>query len=171
MKKKLALICLSLLWSCQEEASITYPETKQQTVVDTYFDTKVVDNYRWLEDDLSEETADWVQNQNDLTFDQLDKIPFRKELKGRLEALWNFEKISAPFQEGDFTYFYKNEGLQNQYVLYRYRENKEEASVFLDPNTFAEDGTTSLLAFSFLKMGAKQLMLFQKVEAIGGKSL
>ena len=100
MKKVLALICLILLWSCQEEASITYPETKQQAVVDTYFDTEVVDNYRWLEDDLSEETADWVQNQNDLTFDQLDKIPFRKELKGRLEALWNYEKISAPFQEG-----------------------------------------------------------------------
>ena len=99
MKKVLALICLILLWSCQEEASITYPETKQQAVVDTYFDTEVVDNYRWLEDDLSEETADWVQNQNDLTFDQLDKIPFRKELKGRLEALWNYETISAPFHE------------------------------------------------------------------------
>ena len=155
MKKVLALICLILLWSCQEEASITYPETKQQAVVDTYFDTEVVDNYRWLEDDLSEETADWVQNQNNLTFDQLDKIPFRKELKGRLEALWNYEKISAPFQEGDFTYFYKNEGLQNQYVLYRYRDNKEEASVFLDPNTFAEDGTTSLAGIQFSKDGSK----------------
>ena len=97
-EKKLALICLSLLWSCQEEASITYPETKQQTVVDTYFDTKVVDNYRWLEDD-GEETADWVQNQNDLTFDQLDKIPFRKELKGRLEALW-ISKNKCSFSRG-----------------------------------------------------------------------
>ena len=155
MKKVLALICLILLWSCQEEASITYPETKQQAVVDTYFDTEVVDNYRWLEDDLSDETANWVQKQNDLTFGELDKIPFRNELKRRLEQLWNYEKISAPFQEGDFTYFYKNEGLQNQYVLYRYKENKEDAVVFLDPNTFAEDGTTSLAGIRFSKDGSK----------------
>ena len=121
MKKTFALISLGLLWSCQEQVRLDYPETKQEAVIDTYFETEIVDNYRWLEDDLNEETANWVQKQNDLTFGELDKIPFRNELKRRLEQLWNYEKISAPFQEGDYTYFYKNEGLQNQYVLYRYK--------------------------------------------------
>ena len=155
MKKTFALMSLGLLWSCQEQVHLNYPETKQEAVIDTYFETEIIDNYRWLEDDLSDETANWVQKQNDLTFGELDKIPFRNELKRRLEQLWNYEKISAPFQEGDFTYFYKNEGLQNQYVLYRYKENKEDAVVFLDPNTFAEDGTTSLAGIRFSKDGSK----------------
>lgn len=154
--KRLSLICLVLIFvSCKESTTLSYPETKKLAVTDTYFDSEVVDNYRWLEDDLSEETADWVGRQNDVTFDFLKKIPFRNQLKERLETLWNYEKIGAPFTEGEYTYFYKNDGLQNQYVVFRYKEEKEKAEVFLDPNTFAEDGTTSLAGLSFSKSGKR----------------
>ncbi|MDP6922804.1 MAG: S9 family peptidase, partial [Lutibacter sp.] len=132
---------------------LIYPVTHKGLTVDTYFGTEVADPYRWLEDDLSEETAAWVQAENNLTFDYLDKIPFRSELKQRLETLWNYEKIGAPFNEGDYTYFYKNDGLQNQYVLYRHKEGAE-ATVFLDPNTFSEDGTISLGNVSFSDDGS-----------------
>ena len=121
-------------------------------MVDTYFDTEVLDNYRWLEDDYAPNTKNWVEKQNETTFSYLDNIPFRRELKERLEQLWNYEKVSAPFKEGDYTYFYKNDGLQNQYVVYRDKEG-ETPEVFLDPNTFAEDGTTSLAGLSFSENG------------------
>jgi prolyl oligopeptidase len=121
-------------------------------VVDTYFDAEVLDNYRWLEDDYAPNTKNWVEKQNETTFSYLDNIPFRSELKERLEQLWNYEKVSAPFKEGDYTYFYKNDGLQNQYVVYRDKEG-ETPEVFLDPNTFAEDGTTSLAGLSFSENG------------------
>ncbi len=113
----------------------------------------VNDPYRWLEDDRSEETEKWVKEENAVTFGYLEKIPFRKDLKNRLEQLWNYEKLSSPFNEGDYTYFYKNDGLQNQYVLYRQKEN-QEAEVFLDPNSFSDDGTTSLMGLSFTKDGS-----------------
>jgi len=148
----LGLACMAI--SCQDSGQLIYPDSPKKAVVDTYFDTEVVDNYRWLEDDLSEETANWVGAQNDLTFKELDKIPFRNELKRRLEELWNYEKIGSPFKEGEYTYFYKNEGLQNQYVVYRYKENKDNEEVFLDPNRFAEDGTTSLAGLSFSQDGS-----------------
>jgi len=148
----LGLACMAI--SCQDSGQLIYPDSPKKAVVDTYFDTEVVDNYRWLEDDLSEETANWVGAQNDLTFKELDKIPFRNELKRRLEELWNYEKIGSPFKEGEYTYFYKNEGLQNQYVVYRYKENKDNVEVFLDPNRFAEDGTTSLAGLSFSQDGS-----------------
>lgn len=154
--KRLAFFSLLLiLVGCEESSTLKYPETQKQAVTDTYFGEEVVDNYRWLEDDLSEETADWVGRQNDVTFDFLKKIPFRNQLKERLESLWNYEKIGAPFTEGDYTYFYKNDGLQNQYVVYRYKEDKAKAEVFLDPNTFAEDGTISLAGLSFSKSGKR----------------
>lgn len=140
---------VGLLLACQQNPKLSYPETEKIAVKDTYFETEVIDNYRWLEDDLSEATADWVTSQNDLTFGELEKIPFRNALKERLEKLWNYEKVGAPFKEGEYTYFYKNSGLQNQYVLYRYKESKDDTEVFLDPNTFAEDGTTSLAGLSF----------------------
>ena len=155
MKKIFLLLLLTLIYSCQQRPELNYPETKKQPVVDSYFDIEVVDNYRWLEDDLSEETADWVSAQNDITFGELEKIPFRNALKERLQKLWNYEKIGAPFKEGDYTYFYKNTGVQNQFVLYRYKEKKENAKVFLDPNSFAEDGTTSLAGLSFSDDGSK----------------
>lgn len=155
MKRLAFFNLLLILVGCEESSTLKYPETQKQAVTDTYFGEEVVDNYRWLEDDLSEETADWVGRQNDVTFDFLKKIPFRNQLKERLESLWNYEKIGAPFTEGDYTYFYKNDGLQNQYVVYRYKEDKAKSEVFLDPNTFAEDGTISLAGLSFSKSGKR----------------
>nr|WP_105170405.1 prolyl oligopeptidase family serine peptidase [Pseudoalteromonas sp. T1lg24] len=135
------------------QAALTYPETKKGEVVDTYFDTQVADPYRWLEDDMSEETAQWVKTQNKVTFDYLSQIPYRDKLKERLTKLMDYEKVSAPFKEGKYTYFYKNDGLQNQYVIYRQVEDGEP-EVFLDPNTFSDDGTTSLAGITFSKDGS-----------------
>ncbi|MDO4228428.1 MAG: prolyl oligopeptidase family serine peptidase [Capnocytophaga sp.] len=156
-KKIVPLGCVLLAIACsekpkQEEVKMIYPQTKKVDTVDVYFDTKVEDPYRWLEDDRSEETANWVKAQNEVTFGYLDKIPYRKTIKERLEKLWNYEKIGSPFQEGDFIYYYKNDGLQNQSVLYRKdKDGKEE--VFLNPNEFSKDGTTSLAGISFTEDG------------------
>ncbi|WP_298340933.1 prolyl oligopeptidase family serine peptidase [uncultured Algibacter sp.] len=134
---------------------MNYPETKTVDTIDTYFNTEVKDPYRWLEDDKSEDTVTWVKTQNKTTFSYLNSIPYRKDLKERLSKLWNYEKTGSPFKEGNYTYFYKNDGLQNQYVIYRYKtgEDPSTASIFLDPNTFKEDGTISLGGISFSKNG------------------
>lgn len=157
--KKIILLTLVgfFLVSCKKSDSqkivaLKYPTTKKVDTVTNYFGTEVKDPYRWLEHDMSDETATWVSEQNKVTFDFLANIPYREALKNRLEKLWNYEKIGAPFKEGDFTYFYKNNGLQNQYVLYRFKDD-EAPEVFLDPNTFSEDGTTSLGGLSFSKDG------------------
>jgi len=131
---------------------MNYPKTEKIPVIDTYFETDVIDNYRWLEDDKSKATEAWVKAENKVTFDYLSKIPYRSKLKERLSKLWNYEKVGTPFTEGDYTYFSKNNGLQNQSVIYRKKGNNE-AEVFLDPNTFSEDATTSLGALSFSKDG------------------
>src|SRR5690554_7590124 len=117
MKKILIpMFVVATLVSCKEQnkpeevTQITYPETKKVDTVDTYFGTEIKDPYRWLEDDRSEETAQWVKAQNEVTFNYLDKIPFRDQLKQRLENLWNYEKITAPFKEAGYTYYYKNDG-------------------------------------------------------------
>ena len=144
-----------LMSSCVNNSSApVYPSTLKQPVIEDHFGTEVVDNYRWLEDDNSEETADWVVAQNDVTFDYLKKIPFRSQMKERLEKLWNYEKLGAPFKEGNHTYYYKNDGLQNQYVVYR-EDAEGNSEVFLDPNKFSEDGTVSLGGLSFTKDGRK----------------
>lgn len=130
-----------------------YPQTKKGNQVDEFFGVKVEDPYRWLEDDLASETKSWVEAQNKTTFSYLDEIPFRDKLNKQLTDLWNYEKISAPFQEGDFTYYYKNDGLQQHYVLYRKGKNGKE-EVFIDPNKFSKDGTTSLAGVSFTKDGS-----------------
>ena len=160
MKSKIfPLFFILFIMSCNKnkfkQIKVQYPITKQVDTVDQYFETSVKDPYRWLEDDRSKETEAWVRSQNKTTFDYLDKIPFRSTLKKSLEKLWNYEKIGSPFKEGDYTYFYKNNGLQNQYVIYRYKndESPESATVFLDPNTFKEDGTVSLAGLSFSKSG------------------
>ncbi|MEN8766476.1 MAG: prolyl oligopeptidase family serine peptidase, partial [Polaribacter sp.] len=127
------------------------PLTTKKAVIDTLFGTEVVDNYRWLEDDRSEATETWVKAENEVTFDYLSKIPYRAQLKTRLTELWNYEKVGTPFTEGGYTYFYKNDGLQNQYVIYRKKDGEE--TIFLDPNTFSEDATTSLGSLSFSKDG------------------
>ncbi len=157
--KKIVLLAavLAILYSCKTESNnlertaVTYPETKTVDTVDTYFGEAVKDPYRWLEDDMSDETAEWVKSQNEVTFGYLDQIPYRQELKDRLEKMWNYEKLGSPFREGDYTYFYKNDGLQNQYVLYRKKNDEDE--VFLDPNSFSEDGTISLGGLSFSRDG------------------
>ena len=166
MKKiALCLLTLSIIMSCKEEDKqqavkrdivVDYPDTKKADTVTNYFGTDVKDPYRWLEDDKSAETEAWVKAENKATHSYLDNIPYRKALKQRLEKLWNYEKIGAPFKEGEYTYFYKNDGLQNQYVIYRYKtgEDPSTATVFLDPNTFKEDGTISLGGTSFSKNGS-----------------
>jgi prolyl oligopeptidase len=150
-------IALGLVISCStkpQDSAVKYPETQKIPVVDTYFEQEVVDNYRWLEDDRSTETEAWVKRQNEATYAHLNSISYKEELKSRLEKLWNYEKISQPFKEGGYTYFYKNDGLQNQSVLYRKKSDSEEAEVFLDPNTFTEDGTVSLAGLSFTEDGS-----------------
>ncbi|MDF2152927.1 prolyl oligopeptidase family serine peptidase [Vibrio sp. CAU 1672] len=133
--------------------ALKYPSTKKVEVVDDYFGTKVSDPYRWLEDDRSEETAKWVKAQNLITSDYLAQIPYRKQIEQRLTRLMDYEKLSRPFKEGKYTYFYKNDGLQDQDVLYR-QLGDGEAEVFLDPNTFSDDGTTSLANVRFSKDGS-----------------
>jgi prolyl oligopeptidase len=99
--------------------TLSYPDTKKVDTIDTYFGLQIADPYRWLEDDRSEETENWVKAQNEVTFDYLEAIPFRKEITERMTEMWNYERISAPFKEGKYTYYYKNDGLQNQSVIYR----------------------------------------------------
>jgi prolyl oligopeptidase len=137
----------------QKQTMINYPKSKKVDTVTNYFGTQVKDPYRWLEDDRSAETGVWVSAQNEITFNYLDQIPFRNKIKNRMEAIWNYERISAPSKEGKFSYFYKNNGLQNQSVLYRRDENGKE-EIFLDPNTFSKDGSTSLSDVSFSKDGS-----------------
>ncbi len=150
------LLTIIIFISCSRETKlksikVNYPETIKKPVVDTLFGNVVIDNYRWLENDRSEETENWVKTQNKVTSNYLSKIPYRQQLKKRLTQLWNYEKLGTPFVEGDYTYFYKNDGLQNQYVVYRKKDGRE--TIFLDPNTFSEDATTSLGSLSFSKDG------------------
>ncbi|WP_334113626.1 prolyl oligopeptidase family serine peptidase [Paucihalobacter sp.] len=154
------VIFLALLLGCEKASektitTVNYPETATVDTVDTYFGAEVKDPFRWLEDDRSSETEAWVKAQNQVTFGFLDSIPYRNELKNRLSNIWNYERIGAPFKESDYTYFYKNNGLQNQSVIYRHKTNEpsKNAEVFLDPNTFSKDGTTSLGGMSFSENG------------------
>jgi prolyl oligopeptidase len=161
MKKIIpGIFAIAILFSCddnskKDQIALNYPETKKVDTVTNYFGTDVKDPYRWLEDDRSEETGDWVKRQNEVSFGYLENIPYRKELNDRLTRLWNYEKLGAPYKEGDYTYFSKNDGLQNQYVIYRKKGENEEAEVFLDPNTFSDDGTTSLAGLSFSDDGSR----------------
>ena len=148
----IASVILSQSVNAQNK-TMNYPQTAKKEVIDTYFNNQVSDPYRWLEDDRSAETAAWVTAQNNVTFAYLDQIPYRDQLKKQLTEKWNYEKISAPFVEGDFTYYYKNDGLQNQSVLYR-KDKSGKEEIFLDPNTFSKDGTTSLADVSFTEDGS-----------------
>ncbi len=129
--------------SCTQKP-IQYPPTKKGDVKDTYFGTVVEDPYRWLEDDNSAETADWVKTENELTVGYLAKLPFRDKIKTRLTELWDFPKYGVPFKEAGKYFFYKNDGLQNQSVLYTTAELATEPTVLLDPNTLSTDGTAAL---------------------------
>ena len=154
------LVILIFTCSCiqthkQDKFGMTfdYPNTKKDSTLQTYFGTTINDPYRWLENDQGLETKKWVAEQNKTTNHFLNKITLRETIKKKLTALWNYEKISMPFKEGAYTYFYKNDGLQNQSVLYRYKDSITKAELFLDPNTFSDDGTTSLGNVSFSKSG------------------
>lgn len=174
MKNNLVIVWLVLLMAAcgqsnteqQEKVTVdAYPETKKVDTVDTYFGVEVKDPYRWLEDDRSAETAEWVKAQNKVTFSYLNNIDYRDKLKKRLEELFDYERVYAPNKHGDYEYFYRNDGLQNQNVLYRRKaDTDEEAEVFIDPNKFSEDGTISLANTSFTDDGS----LFGYMISIGG---
>ncbi|MDE6715155.1 MAG: prolyl oligopeptidase family serine peptidase [Muribaculaceae bacterium] len=146
----------SALWSCSggKTGKITYPDTfADTTVVDDYFGTQVADPYRWLENDTSEATADWVAQQNEVTTDYLEKIPFRSDLKERFSQLMDYEKIGIPFKKNGKYYSYRNSGLQNQSVLYVQDSLGADPRVVLDPNTLSDDGTVALKAINFSNDG------------------
>ena len=171
IKTALALVSVTALMACQpaqqskttddvvseaKEArviKVEYPVTAKGDVVDTYFDTQVADPYRWLEDDRSAETEAWVKTQNEVTQGYLAQIPYREKIADTVRDLINYERVTAPFNEGDWTYFYKNDGLQNQSVVYR-QKGDGPAEVFIDPNKFSEDGTVSLAGLSFSDDGS-----------------
>lgn len=152
----LSLMASSALWSCSsgKTGKITYPDTfADSTVVDDYFGTQVADPYRWLENDTSEATANWVAQQNEVTTAYLDKIPFRSALKERFSQLMDYEKIGIPFKKNGKYYNYRNSGLQNQSVLYVQDSLGAEPRVVLDPNTLSDDGTVALKAINFSNDG------------------
>jgi prolyl oligopeptidase len=130
---------------------MNYPETKKINHTDDYHSTPVADPYRWLENDTTREVAAWVQAQNQVTFGYLSQIPFRDKIRERLTQIWNYPKYGTPFKRGAHYYFYKNDGLQNQSVLYMQAGLIGTPQVFIDPNKFSADGTTSLTTVSFSK--------------------
>ena len=140
--------------STEEQQMTHYPETAKTDHVDTYFGVDVADPYRWLENDTSEATGEWVKAENEVTFGYLNHIDYREKVKTRLEELMNYERVYAPTKHGDWEYFYRNDGLQNQNVLFRKKNDSDEQEVFLDPNNFREDGTISLAGTSFTKDGS-----------------
>lgn len=137
------LLAFAFMMSCTQKP-IHYPPTAKGDVKDTYFGTEVEDPYRWLEDDNSAETAEWVKTQNELTFNYLEKLPFRDQIKTRLTELWDYPKYGTPVKEGGKYFIYKNSGLQNQNVLYTTNDMAVEPTVILDPNTLSDDGTAAL---------------------------
>lgn len=151
MKQLLPLI--AILTTMEMQAQIQYPVTEKKTVTDHYFGTKVEDPYRWLEDDNADATKKWVVEQNKVTDAYLSGIPFRDKIEARLEKLWNYPKSGTPFKKGEWYYFYKNSGLQNQSVLYRTKDLKTEPEVFLDPNALSKEGIVALSGLSFSKSG------------------
>lgn len=147
MKKFSLFVVLTMFLamnSCRQQISVQYPATLKVDTVDTYFGTRVADPYRWLENDTSAETARWVQAENAVTQDYLSKIPFRSKIREKLTKMWNYEKYTVPFKEGSYYFFFKNDGLQNQSVMYVRKGLEGEPKILLDPNTLSEDGTVAL---------------------------
>ncbi len=133
---------------------LKYPETAKVDTVDIYFNFEIPDPYRWLEDDRSEATMAWVKAQNEVSFGYLHQLPYRDALKERLSEVFNYEREGAPTKYGDYLYYSRNDGLQNQSVWYRKKGEEGDEEVFLDPNKFKEDGTISLAGSSFTKDGS-----------------
>ncbi len=157
MKRNLILLLALFFMMSFTIEPTPYPPSKKGDVKDTYFGTVVEDPYRWLEDDNSPETADWVKAQNQLTFAYLAKLPYRNEIKTRLTALWDYPKYGNPFKEAGKYFFYKNNGLQNQSVLYMTSNMASKPQVLLDPNTLSTDGTAALTSIELSNDG-KYLM-------------
>ncbi|HPR58695.1 MAG TPA: prolyl oligopeptidase family serine peptidase [Bacteroidales bacterium] len=156
MKKLLILlIAMGMLMTqrCDQPVSIKYPETKKVDVTDDYHGTIIADPYRWLEDDKSEETAAWVEAQNKVTFEYLEQIPFREDIKNRLTQIWDYPKYSVTFKKGDRYFYFKNDGMQNQSVLYVQESLEDTARVLLDPNLLSEDGTVALSGYDVSRDG------------------
>jgi len=151
--KKISLFTILLCSIYISMAQIKYPVSKKTNVIENYHGTMVADPYRWLEDDNSAETKEWVKAQNEVTFGYLGSIPYRQKIRARLEQMWNYPKYSAPSKEGAFYYFYKNDGLQNQAVLYRQKGLDGAPEVFIDPNTLSKEGIAALGSVSFSKNG------------------
>ena len=154
MKKSLLLFIISLLMtmvSCKHQ--IKYPLTKRVDTMDNYFGTKVADPYRWLENDTSVATAEWVKEQNEVTNNYLSKIPFREKIRERLTKAWDYPKYGIPFREGPWYFYRKNNGLQNQSVLFVRKGLEGTPKVLLDPNTLSPDGTISLEGYSASRDG------------------
>ncbi len=154
MKKATLFIVIAMtILSCAQQKRLVYPETMKDDTVDDYFGTQVADPYRWLENDTSAATAAWVEAENKVTFAYLAEIPFRGQLLDRLTDLTNYEKYGTPFKKHGKYYYYKNDGLQNQSVLYVQDSLDGEAKVFLDPNKLSDDGTVALSGLSFSHNG------------------
>lgn len=155
MKTKHVILASSmvLLGACTSQPNGSYPAAKKDKTVDTYFETEVADPYRWLEDETSAATQAWVEAENKVTEAYLSTIPFREQLKQRLTEVTDYEKIGAPFKRSGKYYFFKNDGLQNQSVLYVKESLNGEAKVLLDPNKLSEDGTVALTNISFSNNG------------------
>ncbi len=152
------LFGLLSLWSCNKDSpkiinempKIEYPTTtKDNSVIDDYHGTKVADPYRWLEQDTASKVEQWVQSQNAVTYDYLAKIPYREKIKERYEELFNYVKLSSPYKKGPYYFFSKNDGLQNQSVIYYQKGIDGEPEVFLDPNTMSAEGTSSVNILGF----------------------
>jgi prolyl oligopeptidase len=154
MKSKIFTVAvLVLLIDVLVYPQIKYPHPSKDNVKDNYFGTVVPDPYRWMENDTSAAVKKWVEEENKITFDYLDKIPFRNKIKERLEKLYDYQRYSATFKGGDRYFFFKNDGLQNQSILYIQNDLDSAPQLFLDPNRFSEDGTVSLTTYSFSKDG------------------
>ncbi|MFP6767822.1 MAG: S9 family peptidase, partial [Planctomycetaceae bacterium] len=151
MTRRLLLLGIATMTASLSAADITYVKTRRVDHVDIHHGTRVPDPYRWLEDDVrkSKPVTDWVEAQNKVTFGYLKRIPDRQRIRKRLETLWNYEKFGAPFKRGSHYYFYKNDGLQNQSVLYAQATLDSEPVVLIDPNTWSKDGTVALSGTSF----------------------
>lgn len=155
MRLCLRLLPVLVLASPALGQPLTYPVTAKVPHIDVYHGTSVADPYRWLEANDSSAVKNWVETQNAVTFGYLERIPFRAAVKDRLTKLWNYVRVSAPVKEGEYWFYSRNDGLQNQSVLYRQSKLGGPEEVFLDPNTFSTDGTVSLAGWAFSKDGRK----------------
>src|SRR5574344_1593145 len=163
MKRASIILIFPLLYCCTSN-KMNYPITKKVNVVDTFYNTSVEDPYRWLENDTTAETASWVKAQNQVTFDYLETLPNRKEIKARLTELWDYPKTGTPFNISDRWFIFKNNGLQNQNVLYTMDSLEGEPYIWLDPNTLSKDGT---VAFSGMDVSPDGKYLVYKIARSG----